>query len=389
MKKILTILLVLGCSFLLLTCNKQTPNEPDVSGSFGPAIAQLQKGVNLSNWFNDFSDKNQFANRFSTAHFNQIKDAGFTYVRLPIGPAVLCNPSNIAEVQPANLAFVNQAVKNIVNAGLSVVIDIHAYGSNFEARLATDPLSRAAFRQFWKSLANNFKLYDTTQVFFELWNEPHIGAMQLVAGLDKNWWSPFQGQLIQSIREATPNHYIIASAENYSHWFDLTQLQPYNQKNIIYNFHLYEPFTFTHQYASWLGSPYAAIQSLPYPGTPQNVTALVANATTPEVKYQIEWYGNQKFGLDSINRILQQVHNWSVQKNVPVICDEFGVHKVAAPAADRLRYFTDMRTTFNKYKIGWGAWDYDENFGMASYPNGTRTGLPVWDNGLLSALGLK
>ncbi|MFK5004459.1 cellulase family glycosylhydrolase, partial [Klebsiella pneumoniae] len=87
------------------------------------------------------------------------------------------------------------------------------------------------------------KKYDTTQVFFELWNEPHVGAAQTIAGIDKNWWMPFQGQIIQSIREAAPEHYIIAGAENWNSWYDLTFIQPYNSKNIVYNFHFYDPYT--------------------------------------------------------------------------------------------------------------------------------------------------
>jgi endoglucanase len=42
----------------------------------------LAKGINLSNWFNDYSDPSQYSNRFSTATLQLIKTKGFTYVRI-------------------------------------------------------------------------------------------------------------------------------------------------------------------------------------------------------------------------------------------------------------------------------------------------------------------
>ncbi len=389
MNNIYSILISLAF-FSLGACNKSSPNEQINKDSTQSVVTeQLAKGINLSNWFNDFSDKNQFTTRFNNNHFNQIKSAGFTYIRLPIGPSVLVGNNNIADIQPANLALVDKAVQQIINAGLAVVIEMHAFGPNFEARLAIDPLARASFRQFWKSLATHFKQYDSSKLFFEIWNEPHIGATELVAGIDKNWWAPFQEQIIQSIREATPNHFIIATAENFSNWFDLIQLTPSTQKNIIYTFHLYDPFTFTHQSADWLGSPYAGIRFLPYPGTTQNVATLAANAISTAVKNQIEFYGRQSFGIDSLNKIIQQVYNWSMQKKVTVICNEFGVHKKFAPPDSRLRFLSDAKNMLEKYKIPWAVWDYDDTFGLASYPSAIRNGNPIWDDGVLNALGLK
>ena len=373
----------------LTSCTK-TGNSPDpVIGPKGTAVDNLARGINLSNWFNDYSESSQFSNRFNNAHFKQIKDAGFTYVRLPIGPNVLCGSSKIEDIQTANLVHVENAVKNIQAAGLAVTIEMHPFGDNFEARLAIDPLARQSFRQFWKNLANYFKGYDTTKLFFEIWNEPNIGAERLVSGIDKNWWAPFQEQIVSSIREAAPNHYIIVTAENYSSWSELLQLPIINQKKIIYNFHFYDPFTFTHQGADWISGPYSLLRFLPYPATPTNVSTLAANASNPSARSQIEWYGRQQYAADSINRVMQLVYNWSVQKKVDVICNEFGVHKKVAPPESIINYLSDVSTYLNKFGIGWAVWDYDDTFGIASYTTGTRAVPPVWDNGVLNALHIK
>jgi endoglucanase len=384
------LLIVICCIFL--TCSKNSeiiPTTENSVGFSGRALDKLAMGVNLTNWFNDYSDKAQFGNRYSNSHFTQIKNAGFTYVRIPVGPSVICDPTNIANIQTANLNYLDQAIKNITAAGLSVTIDIHSSNPSFETKLATDPVSRAAFRQFWKNLAGYFKKYDTSQVFFEIFNEPHIGATQTVAGIDKNWWAPVQGLIIQSIREVTPDHYIIAGAENWNNWYDLSTLKPYSVKNIIYNFHLYEPFAFTHQGATWVGSPYNQLKNLPYPGSPQNVVSLANSASSTDAKYLINWYGSQRYNADSLNYKIRQVYNWGNQNKIPVICNEFGVYRPFAPLDSKNQYAQDMRTLLNKYKMGWSVWDYDDTFGITSYPNNSRSGTPNWDANILSALGLK
>jgi endoglucanase len=202
-------LLTLGFGLFWASCTKtgdQIANTVYSVGSSGTALDNMARGVNLTNWFNDFSNPAEFSNRFGTAHFQMIKQAGFTYVRLPIGPNVIMEGGNSPVLQPTNLSHIDNAVQRITQAGLSVMLDLHPYTRNFETRLATDPVARNNFRLFWRNMANHFKKYDTSQVFFEIMNEPNIGSAQAVAGIDVNWWAPVQEMAINAIREATPNH---------------------------------------------------------------------------------------------------------------------------------------------------------------------------------------
>ena len=40
---------------------------------------------------------------------------------------------------------------------------------------------------------------------------------------------------------------------------------------MIYTFHDYEPFPFTHQGATWTDPAVAPLRDVPYPSTPENV----------------------------------------------------------------------------------------------------------------------
>ena len=73
---------------LCFSCHKNvTPGQPSVNGTDDI----LPGAVNLSNWFNDYSDPAQFSNRFSLSTLKFIKSHDFTYVRIPVGVTILFN----------------------------------------------------------------------------------------------------------------------------------------------------------------------------------------------------------------------------------------------------------------------------------------------------------
>jgi hypothetical protein len=68
-----------------------------------------------------------------------------------------------------------------------------------------------------------------------------------------------------------------------------------------------------------------------------------------------------------------------------VTCNEFGVYRKVAPAADRAAWLRDMHTTLEKYNIGWTMWDYAGGFSVVNKRNGKATP----DEVTVKALGLK
>ena len=51
-------------------------------------------------------------------------------------------------------------------------------------------------------------------------------------------------------------------------------------------------------------------------------------------------------------------------------CNEFGVYRKAAKPEDRAAWISDVRTTLEKYGIGWTMWDYSGGFGVVTKANG-------------------
>jgi len=383
MKSILPVLFL----FIGIVC-KKPKTTPDPLRD--PVVTEniLGKGVNLSNWFNDYSNPAQFNNRFSISTLLFIKSSGFTYVRIPVGVTILFNANDPGKLNHPNITYVDAAIDNCIKAGLGITINLHAWQNDTEIKLASDPAFGDKMATYWKTMAAYLKKYPADKLFFEVYNEPHASAAGLTAQ-GFGWWQPVQEKMIKAIREATANHSIIVGGEGYNSISGLTQLTPYNFENIIYNFHFYDPFLFTHQGAPWSGwQPAMDARSVPYPASPEGVAPLIAASSNASLNNELRWYGQQRYNIDSLDKWIKVAYDWAKSKNVKLISNEFGSYKPYAPRQSRLNYLKDVRTVFEKYKIGWAMWEADEDFGWISYPGGNRNN-PTADMEVLTALGLK
>ncbi|MBL0355382.1 MAG: glycoside hydrolase family 5 protein [Chitinophagaceae bacterium] len=343
-------LLAVLVTMLVLGCKKSATQNPVVTDP-------LAKGINLSNWFNDYSDAAQYAGRFGLTTLQLIKAKGFTYVRIPVGPTILFTPSNPSQLNPAKLAYVDAAIKNCINAGLAVTLNLHPLTNETDSLLSHDAAFVNKLATYWKAVATYFKKYPADKLYFEVYNEPHASAAGITAQ-NFTWWQPVQGKLIAAIREATPDHYIIAGGEGWNSINGLLQLQPYNDTKLIYNFHFYDPFIFTHQGATWSGwQPAMEARNVPYPSNPAAVAPLIVGSNSTVLNDALQWYGNQRNNIDSLDRWIKRAYDWGQVNHVKIIVNEFGSYKEFSPRQSRLNWIHDVRLTFEKYKIGWCMWN--------------------------------
>ena len=378
------------CISLFPACKKDdntTSNDPGVNYRTDTSYrAPLSKGINLSNWFNDYSDASQFPNRFTDDHFALLKQLGFTYVRIPVGQYILFNRNNPSLLNPVNIVHVESAVQNAIDHGLAVTLNYHPASNEYEKTLPSSTSNQDKIAEYWKAVANHFKKYGITQIFFEVYNEPHVASDGSVP-YDRGWWNPVQLKIIRAIRSATADHFIIAGGEGWNSIDGLRLLAPYKQNNIVYNFHYYDPFTFTHQGASWAGELMSKLRDVPYPSTPENVAPIADTASDEQVKELVSWYGQEQWNRSKLEAGIQRAVDWSVANNAALICNEFGSYSTYAPRLSRLNLITDVRTILEQNNIGWAMWEMDEGFGFLNYTNGDRSSF-ITDDDVLQALGL-
>jgi endoglucanase len=304
-----------------------------------------------------------------------IKRLGFDHVRFPVEPAPFFTESDPGVLKAPYLALIDTALDAILAQGLAVIVDIHP-GDEFKVRLNRDDRQVEAFAKFWRSLATHLSKRDPERVFLEVINEPMVE--------DGYRWFGIQAKLIAAMRAGAPQNTIIACGHRWSGPSELMALETYGDGNIVYNFHFYEPFTFTHQGATWAGPNLPFYKEVPYPSSPEAVTKIMETVNDDTARYNLLRYGEDRWNAARLDAEIGMIATWARKRQVPLTCNEFGAFRRFSRAPDRAAWIADMRTVLERHGIGWTMWDYAGGFAVVNKENGVATP----DIEIVKALGL-
>ena len=339
----------------------------------------LRHGINLSEWFAQVYDQKGYTKEhFETWNTAQdialIRSMGFDHVRLSMNPQPMFQHGQADRIPADYLGYLDSAVQMILDHGLAVIIDVHPE-SDFKQKLVAEDSFVEQFEDYWRQLARHYSSTNPDLVSFEILNEPEFH--------DRYRWQGVQSKLAVAIREGAPQHTIIVAGAYWSSENELLFFDPLRDSNIIYNFHFYDPHIFTHQGATWSTNYVHYLKELPYPSTPENVQQAAALLPDAVNHLQAIHYGLDRWNASRIDGEIGQVAAWAKRWKVPVTCNEFGVYRKAANPQDRAAWISDVRTTLEKYSIGWTMWDYSGGFGVVTKQNGQ----PMPDEVTVKALG--
>jgi endoglucanase len=191
---------------------------------------------------------------------------------------------------------------------------------------------------------------------------------------------------VTAIRQVNKEHTIIVGPANWNNYQNLKSMPVYEDKNLIYTFHFYEPFLFTHQGASWVTPSMSPLKDIPFPYQKAKMPGFPNQLKGTWVESAFNDYG--RIGhIDYVKEQLSIAVKFAKERNVPIFCGEFGVFASASPEVDRTFWYEYIRKELESQKISWTIWDYHGSFGL--FENGTN-GLFDFDLNipLLKALGL-
>jgi aryl-phospho-beta-D-glucosidase BglC (GH1 family) len=355
----------------------------DVQTAFRRA-QHLKHGINASQWFAQ-------ENSYSAARTDRYTDAadialmaklGFDHVRLSIDAVPL--EQDPLDADGLNADFVgrlDRAVDTMLGDGLAVEIDLHPEES-YKQKLRNDDSQVDRLTALWRKLAGHYANRDPERVFFEIMNEPW--------GIDSYRWAGIEARVAVAIRQVAPRHTIIAAGTNNSDIPDLLALEPLADGNVVYTFHFYEPHEFTHQGASWGAPWWIYTHSIPYPATAGSIQDSSMQELLKELpqgadRYQLEDYFLDGWDAHHIRLLMDEAAAWAHEKNVPLICNEFGAYREHSDPTSRANWIRDVRTALEADGIGWSMWDYRGGFGVVT----KRDGQPAQvDELVVKALGL-
>jgi aryl-phospho-beta-D-glucosidase BglC (GH1 family) len=364
----------------LVLAQSQSPAQ-SASTVSASRLAHIRHGINLSEWFAQVYDpkgytKEHFQNWTTASDIALIKSAGFDHVRLSVNPQPMMDAGRRHDGEAEYFGYLDAAVKMILDAGLAVEIDMHP-DSDFKARLSKEDDFVESFADYWRKVAEHYSSWDSERIFFEILNEPEMR--------DRYRWYGVEAKLAEAIRQAAPAHTIIAPGGNWDDDDDMLFSQPLRDPNVIYVFHFYDPHIFTHQGATWGAYYWRWLKGLHYPSSPENAAQVAKDVPEALDRMYVVRYGQDHWDTARIDAEITQASEWGKQYGVPLICNEFGVYRTFSDPQDRARWITDVRTSLERYNIGWTMWDYSGSFGVVT----NRETKAKLDEVTVQALGLK
>jgi endoglucanase len=375
--RMLLVCLFLCCGFA--PGQSQPAHPAAAAASVAARRAQLlHRGVNASMWFAQADDYSPARLRsYTTADdIALMHSMGFDHVRLSIDGDELLRNAPAGGLNAVFLAELDTAVNTMLKDDLRVIVDVHP-SDEFKRQLRTDGVAVARFCALWSVLASHYAQTDPDRLFFEVLNEPEFD--------DAQQWAAVQTRAIAAIRQTAPRHTIIATAGRYSGLTDLLTLEPVTDPNVIYTFHDYEPFAFTHQGATWTMEQVRPLRRVPYPSSPENIAQSVSQEQQLIDQHWVNSYGLDRWDAARIRSELSFAGKWVALHHVPVYCGEFGVYQAFADPAMRVAWLRDTRTALEEQGIGWAVWDYQGSFAVVAKTNGKAAPVPA----VATALGLQ
>jgi endoglucanase len=320
----------------------------------------LRKGVNLSHWF-QYSRKA----RPTAEQLAGLRRSGIDHVRLAVDPHVLgWRPEARADDQVfVSLSELDAAVRMIAAERLVVNLDFHP-GTESIAYLKNN-LGRAdaLIAKALLFLVRRYRTLGADALCFELMNEPH----RFCSG---SRWNELQHGLIRTLRPEAGDHWLVASGV----WDPVTALRSIEvdpDPRVIYGFHFYRPYVISHQGASW--EPTSArllpfLDRVPYPSDRMDQIGphIKPGANVRYVESELRRYHDEGWNLERIRREVAESAEWAREKQVPILCTEFGVMRPNIDGGSRLRWLGDVARALTELRIPWTLWDYcSEDFGVA------------------------
>ena len=302
-------------------------------------FALLGKGFNCSNWLEAFwlIQYNTYPefNKYNRTLVTNLSNLGFNAIRLPVTFERIAAPTPPYTIPVDHVTWdlIDSTLLWAQELGMTVAMSNH-HGLPLTNQNFQNEIPR--IKAVWGQVADRYKNVSPDLLMFELYNEPH----QIT---NANFRIVAQA-LIDTIRVLAPHHTLIVGGNGWNSAYGLSTSYPYPDSNIIYTFHNYDPFEFTHQGMTWTNPPYLPQQSFPtsnYNG--------------------------------SIRQNIEMAQQWADQFKVPVMMGEFGVSS-AADTASRCNYIDSVTVALRQFTMPWYYWDAITNndaFGFITN-NGTQ-----------------
>jgi endoglucanase len=354
-------LFLLIAAAVLAGCNTSETAAVDFSEGGVNAVIRsspFSKGVNFSGWFETGRAEAIPFTKYVEQDFANVKSLGADVIRLPVRMHGMTGGPPDYTVDPLLFKFLDMAVNWAEKYGIYIIIDNHSFDPVKNTENDIDKI----LIPVWEQVARRYK-DRSDYVIYEILNEPH--------GISDSRWGEVQGLAIEAIRKIDSKHFIIVGGTEYNSIGKLKSIPVYKDDKIIYTFHFYDPYLFTHQGASWGGPPVLTnLAAVPFPYDGKRMPKIPSELRGTWIESSLNNDYRRASDPKTLYGTLDKAVSFSRERDVPVFCGEFGVYMINSLNEDRVKWYEIVTTALAKRNISRASWDYYGGFGVFNSRNG-------------------
>lgn len=210
------------------------------------------RGVGLGNQV--WETNNVPLNHHSEIDYERIKEMGMNAVRFYINLGMLQENDSPFENKNKGWEWLDQNIIWARKHGIYLILNLHIVPGGFQSMgdgdaLWTDSSFQEKITSFWKKVAKKYK------------NEPQIAGFGLlnepVPTESVSQWQTFAQHLINEIRRIDDKHIVFVErareVKGNPEADDNLNFPILQDKNLVYEFHIFQPYAYTHQLLEWAG----------------------------------------------------------------------------------------------------------------------------------------
>ena len=376
-----------GVSVLLLRDRAQPAAPPqflrgvngDLVDNWG-SIAELMADPEALAIFPDWRRK------VKPAMYQALADQGFDFIRMPIdpGPALAYGPGPDQDRMIDGMRFVAEMAHA---AGLKVIIDLHPLSRGDEVG-GMDSIIGDHWPDYValvQRIAERLNGLPPERTALELLNEPAFDCEGVYSGAPPKW-PAMQAQLHAAARKGAPDLAIVLTGACWGQANALASLDPalIPDPNVIWTFHSYTPYYYTHQAATWAAFPEKYLRDLPFPPsllTPDQATKIITDAEERMIAAEghADSEGLAKVVQDyldtpdsAVGDEITRAAEWADANGIPrsrLFLGEFGAlhtpDEITQPKEWYHAFLSAKRTAAEAAGVGWAVLSWDGGMGIA------------------------
>jgi endoglucanase len=341
------------------------------------------------------------------AELIRLAAAGFDFVRLAVEPSPFLDrsPGEVQFMEKRLVSF----VQRITATGMKVMVSGWARHETTPRWRPTQILASRestelrGYMEFLKRIVVLLRDVPTGQWALEPMNEPQVDCRRR-NGPD---WTILQRDIYEELRALSPLLTIVLTPGCWSkiEGVDELDMTGYDARTLV-DVHYYDPYTFTHQGATWGDEWIKYLAGVSYP--PSRTDKQVATDASArlfearqgtggasafaEALRKIDVYVKEDVGPARVAADFAKLKTWAEKHGVAsgrIVIGEFGAYRVPSAAkmpddGSRNRWLETVRTAVESQGFGWALYAYHSDFGLV-----TDDAKAAWDDSMLPALGLK